>query len=401
MQLHFDTAIPLSLYIHMPWCVKKCPYCDFNSHEMKDPIDEARYIDALIQDLTQELPAVWGRKLSSIFIGGGTPSLISAEGYEKLFSTMRSLIPFQPDMEITLEANPGTFDANNFAGYRELGINRLSIGVQSFNNEQLQVLGRIHSSDQALQAIEHAKRIGFDNFNIDLMHGLPDQTLLAALADIKTAIQCEPTHISWYQLTLEPNTAFYNQPPTLPEEDILIDIQDQGEALLKSAGFDRYEISAFAKPGKASFHNMNYWEFGDYLGIGAGAHQKLTNMQYQTVTRRHKFRHPKDYMNMSKGFVSGEKVLTAQELPLEFMMNAMRLMDGVPRALFAQRSGLMIENILPAIEKAQQKGLLEESWQQLKPTPQGYRFLNDLLENFMTEQLQHHQSPKIIPIKPG
>ena len=401
MQLHFEAAIPLSLYIHMPWCVKKCPYCDFNSHEVKDSIDEDRYIDALIQDLTQELPSVWGRKLSSIFIGGGTPSLISASGYEKLFSTLRSLIPFQPEMEVTLEANPGTFDANHFKGYRDIGINRLSIGVQSFNAEHLKTLGRIHTSDEALKVIEHAKKIGFDNFNIDLMHGLPGQSLLSALSDLKTAIQCQPTHLSWYQLTLEPNTPFYHQPPTLPDEDVLVDIQEQGEAVLKNAGFERYEVSAFAQKGKASFHNMNYWEFGDYLGIGAGAHQKLTNMQYQTITRRHKFRNPKDYMNTAKGFVSGEKILKAEELPLEFMMNAMRLVDGVPRLLFNQRTGLMIESMLPAIEKAQEKGLLENDWQNLTPTAQGFRFLNELLEGFMSEQLQLQKTPKIIPIKPA
>ncbi|MBD8473840.1 radical SAM family heme chaperone HemW [Pseudomonas sp. CFBP 8770] len=373
---------PLALYIHIPWCVRKCPYCDFNSHTASPVLPEEEYVDALLADLDQDLPAVYGRPLSSIFFGGGTPSLFSAAALGRLLAGVEQRIAFAPDIEITLEANPGTFEQDKFVAYRKLGINRLSIGIQSFQPQKLEALGRIHTGDEALRAAEMARRAGFDNFNLDLMHGLPDQSLEEALDDLRQAIALAPTHLSWYQLTLEPNTVFWNQPPVLPEDDILWDIQEAGQALLAEHGFGQYEVSAYARPGKAARHNLNYWSFGDFIGIGAGAHGKLSHPDGRIV-RTWKTRLPKDYLNPAKPFKAGEKGLAADELPFEFLMNALRLTQGVDATLFAQRTGLSLQSLATARASAEQKGLLQVEPTRLVATARGQLFLNDLLQYFL------------------
>jgi putative oxygen-independent coproporphyrinogen III oxidase len=373
---------PLALYIHIPWCVRKCPYCDFNSHAASPVLPEEDYVDALLADLDQDLPAVYGRPLSSIFFGGGTPSLFSAAALGRLLAGVEQRIVFAPDIEITLEANPGTFEQDKFVAYRKLGINRLSIGVQSFQPQKLEALGRIHTGDEALRAAEMARRAGFDNFNLDLMHGLPDQSLEEALDDVRQAIALAPTHLSWYQLTLEPNTVFWNQPPVLPEDDILWDIQEAGQALLAEHGFTQYEVSAYAKPGKAARHNLNYWSFGDFIGIGAGAHGKLS-LRDGRIVRTWKTRLPKDYLNPAKSFKAGEKTLAVDELPFEFLMNALRLTEGVDAELFTQRTGLPLETLAAARREAEQKGLLQVEPTRLVATARGQLFLNDLLQYFL------------------
>ncbi|WNC09622.1 radical SAM family heme chaperone HemW [Pseudomonas coleopterorum] len=373
---------PLALYIHIPWCVRKCPYCDFNSHAASPVLPEEEYVDALLADLDQDLAAVYGRPLSSIFFGGGTPSLFSAAALGRLLAGVEQRIPFTADIEITLEANPGTFEQDKFVAYRKLGINRLSIGIQSFQPNKLEALGRIHTGDEALRAAEMARRAGFDNFNLDLMHGLPDQSLEEALDDLRQAIALAPTHLSWYQLTLEPNTVFWNQPPELPEDDILWDIQEAGQALLAEHGFSQYEVSAYARPGKAARHNLNYWSFGDFIGIGAGAHGKLSHPDGRIV-RTWKTRLPKDYLNPGKQFKAGEKTLTADELPFEFLMNALRLTQGVDAELFAQRTGLPLQTLAAARAEAEQKGLLQVEPTRLVATARGQLFLNDLLQYFL------------------
>lgn len=373
---------PLALYIHIPWCVRKCPYCDFNSHTASPVLPEEEYVDALLADLDQDLAAVYGRPLSSIFFGGGTPSLFSAAALARLLAGVEQRIPFTADIEITLEANPGTFEQDKFVAYRKLGINRLSIGIQSFQPQKLEALGRIHTGDEALRAAEMARRAGFDNFNLDLMHGLPDQSLEEALDDLRQAIALAPTHLSWYQLTLEPNTVFWNQPPELPEDDILWDIQEAGQALLAEHGFSQYEVSAYARPGKAARHNLNYWSFGDFIGIGAGAHGKLSHPDGRIV-RTWKTRLPKDYLNPAKQFKAGEKTLTADELPFEFLMNALRLTPGVDAELFAQRTGLPLQTLAAARAEAEQKGLLQVEPTRLVATARGQLFLNDLLQYFL------------------
>ncbi|MBD8482293.1 radical SAM family heme chaperone HemW [Pseudomonas coleopterorum] len=373
---------PLALYIHIPWCVRKCPYCDFNSHAASPVLPEEEYVDALLADLDQDLAAVYGRPLSSIFFGGGTPSLFSAAALGRLLAGVEQRIPFTADIEITLEANPGTFEQDKFVAYRKLGINRLSIGIQSFQPQKLEALGRIHTGDEALRAAEMARRAGFDNFNLDLMHGLPDQSLEEALDDLRQAIALAPTHLSWYQLTLEPNTVFWNQPPELPEDDILWDIQEAGQALLAEHGFSQYEVSAYAQPGKAARHNLNYWSFGDFIGIGAGAHGKLSHPDGRIV-RTWKTRLPKDYLNPAKQFKAGEKTLTADELPFEFLMNALRLTPGVDAELFAQRTGLPLQTLAAARAEAEQKGLLQVEPTRLVATARGQLFLNDLLQYFL------------------
>ena len=373
---------PLSLYIHIPWCVRKCPYCDFNSHQAGPTLPEDDYIDALLADLDQELPAVQGRPISTIFFGGGTPSLFSAASLGRLLQGIEQRIPFAPDIEITLEANPGTFEQDKFKAYRQTGINRLSIGVQSFQPSKLEKLGRIHNGDEAVRAADMARAAGFDNFNLDLMHGLPDQSLEEALDDLRQAIALAPTHLSWYQLTLEPNTVFWNQPPELPEDDILWDIQEAGQALLAEHGFSQYEVSAYARPGKAARHNLNYWSFGDFIGIGAGAHGKLSHPDGRIV-RTWKTRLPKDYLNPAKQFKAGEKTLTADELPFEFLMNALRLTPGVDAELFAQRTGLPLQTLAAARAEAEQKGLLQVEPTRLVATARGQLFLNDLLQYFL------------------
>ena len=373
---------PLALYIHIPWCVRKCPYCHFNSHAASLVLPEEDYVDALLADLDQDLHAAYGRPLSSIFFGGGTPSLFSAAALGRLLAGVEQRIAFAPDIEITLEANPGTFEQDKFVAYRKLGIDRLSIGVQSFQPQKLEALGRIHTGDEALRAAEMARRAGFDNFNLDLMHGLPDQSLEEALDDLRQAIALAPTHLSWYQLTLEPNTVFWNQPPVLPEDDILWDIQEAGQALLAEHGFTQYEVSAYAKPDKAARHNLNYWSFGDFIGIGAGAHGKLS-LRDGRIVRTWKTRLPKDYLNPAKSFKAGEKTLAVDELPFEFLMNALRLTEGIDAEVFTQRTGLPLETLTAARREAEQKGLLQVEPTRLVATARGQLFLNDLLQYFL------------------
>ncbi len=374
---------PLALYIHIPWCVRKCPYCDFNSHAAGPELPEEAYVDALLADLDADLPAAHGRELGSIFFGGGTPSLFSARALDRLLQGVNQRLAFASDIEITLEANPGTFEQAKFVDYRRLGINRLSIGVQSFHSEQLKALGRIHDGDEAIRAAEMARRAGFDNFNLDLMHGLPGQDVEGALADLRQAIALSPTHLSWYQLTLEPNTVFWSQPPEVPEDDILWDIQEAGQALLASEGFAQYETSAYARDNRRARHNLNYWSFGDFLGIGAGAHAKLSDPDGQ-IRRSWKTRLPRDYLDPDKQFQAGERLLEAAELPFEFMMNALRLTEGVPAALFEQRTGLPLASIAEACVATRQAGLLEAAPQLLRPTARGQLFLNDLLQHFLS-----------------
>lgn len=372
---------PLSLYIHVPWCVRKCPYCDFNSHTEPDELPEQAYLAALLEDLDSELPAVVGRELVSIFIGGGTPSLMSGEFYRQLLSAARERIPFSDRIEITLEANPGTFEQARFAAFREAGINRLSIGVQSFADTQLQALGRIHSAANAVTAVAAARDIGFQRINIDLMHGLPGQGEAEALADLQQAVALAPGHISWYQLTIEANTLFYSQPPRLPEDDTLWSIQERGQAYLASAGYVQYEISAYGQQGDQSRHNLNYWQFGDYIGIGAGAHGKLTEAETSTIRRRWKLRQPKAYMMQPR--ISNGEILELSALPLEFMMNALRLRQGVPSRLFSERTGLPLQQIAEPLARAVELGLLTaDTGERLQPSERGYLFLNELLALF-------------------
>ncbi|ROM17552.1 oxygen-independent coproporphyrinogen-3 oxidase [Pseudomonas sp. NFPP10] len=373
---------PLALYIHIPWCVRKCPYCDFNSHAASPTLPEEEYVDALLADLDQDLHAVHGRELSSIFFGGGTPSLFSAQALGRLLKGVEQRIRFAPDIEITLEANPGTFEQEKFTAYRALGINRLSIGIQSFQEQKLKALGRIHNGDEAIRAAGMARQAGFDNFNLDLMHGLPDQSLDDALGDLRQAIAMKPTHLSWYQLTLEPNTVFWNQPPVLPEDDTLWDIQEAGQALLAEHGYAQYEVSAYAQPGRAARHNLNYWSFGDFIGIGAGAHGKLSHPDGR-ILRTWKTRLPKDYLNPAKQFKAGEKALGNEELPFEFLMNALRLTDGVDAELFAQRTGLDLVSLAEGRRQAEQSGLLQVEPSRLAATARGQLFLNDLLQYFL------------------
>ena len=384
---NFTALPPLSLYIHVPWCVRKCPYCDFNSHKSPDKLPEDAYIDAIIRDLEQEIPSVWGRTVQSIFIGGGTPSLFSAEAYDRLFSSIRALIPLSPHAEITLEANPGTFEAQRFADYRDLGINRLSIGIQSFNDQSLTALGRIHDSKQAIKAVETAHKVGFDNFNLDLMFGLPHQTEKTARLDVTTAIALEPSHISYYQLTLEPNTLFYQHPPTLPDEDPIIDWQIANQQRLAEAGYRQYEVSAYARKNKQSQHNLNYWHFGDYLGIGAGAHGKITDAAKQSITRRSKQKQPQTYMDAAgtSAVILSEEIISKSDVGFEFMLNALRLTDGFPTPLFYQHAGLPISHINQALEQAEQQGLLERDIHLIRPTEKGQRYLNVLIELFLPE----------------
>lgn len=373
---------PLALYIHIPWCVRKCPYCDFNSHAAGPSLPEEEYVDALLADLDADQAHAHGRELTSIFFGGGTPSLFSAKSLGRLLEGVQRRVPFASDIEITLEANPGTFEQAKFRDYRSLGINRLSIGVQSFQEAKLKALGRIHNGDEAIRAADMARAAGFDNFNLDLMHGLPEQSIEDALFDLRTAIAQGPTHLSWYQLTMEPNTVFWSQPPQLPEDDLLWDIQEAGQALLAAEGYGQYEVSAYARPGKAARHNLNYWTFGDFLGIGAGAHAKLSSPDGR-ILRTWKTRLPKDYLDTSKSFQAGERTLDAEELPFEFLMNVLRLTEGAPAALFEQRTGLPLESLAGARLEAEARQLLKADPQRLVATREGQLFLNDLLQHFL------------------
>ncbi len=372
---------PLSLYIHIPWCVRKCPYCDFNSHAQRGDLPEAAYIAAMLDDLDQDLDYIQGRELASVFIGGGTPSLFSANAYAQLFEGLRQRLRFSRDIEITLEANPGTLEQGRFAAYRELGINRLSIGVQSFDAEQLEKLGRIHSAGDALAAIASARDAGYDNFNIDLMHGLSGQTEADALNDLRMAIDSGAPHISWYQLTIEANTEFYKRPPELPQESALMTMQRAGFALLSDAGLTRYEVSAFARDGRRARHNLNYWRFGDYLALGAGAHGKVTLAS--GVRRYQKTRKPEDYLSRSPSRTSQSQGVIDADLPFEFMMNALRLRGGVESALYSQRTGLPLATIAPALERLQARGLLIDDPQRIACSERGFAFIDSILSEFL------------------
>ncbi len=380
---------PLSLYIHIPWCVRKCPYCDFNSHESpntrgKGEIPEDAYVKALIVDLEQAVPNIWGRKVHSIFFGGGTPSLFSAEGIDRILSAVRALVPLEYDAEITLEANPGTFEAERFAGFKAAGVNRLSLGIQSFNEQHLRALGRIHNASDARNAAAHAIEI-FGNVNLDLMYALPEQTLQEALTDIETAISLKPTHISAYHLTLEPNTAFHHSPPPLPDDDASAEMQEAIEDLLENIGFEHYETSAFAKKGKRSRHNLNYWLFGDYLGIGAGAHSKLSFHDH--ILRQSRTKHPNAYLKgvADHTHIDTERTLSNEDLGFEFMMNALRLTDGFHVDQFSATTGKPLLSIESTLKVAETKGLIFRTTTQISPTMLGQRFLNELLQMFLVD----------------
>lgn len=380
-------AIPLSLYIHFPWCVRKCPYCDFNSHAAGRGIPEDTYVRALLADLDADLPLASGRPFRSIFIGGGTPSLLSARACDALLDGIRRRHTLLPDAEITLEANPGTAEQSRFRDYRSTGINRLSIGIQSFNDERLKALGRIHDGQESAKAVRAAVSAGFTRINIDLMHGLPAQTPADALADLRQAIALEPTHLSWYQLTIEPNTAFFRQPPTLPGEDTLDAIETSGLRLLEEAGLRRYEVSAFARDGDESRHNLNYWTFGDYLGIGAGAHGKVTTDA--GILRQRKSRLPDDYLAspMQRAtdrnpFCCESTTVEPEEIAFEFMLNALRLVDGVDARIFPARTGLSLASVSPVLDRLRRDGLLVRDPARIACTPTGLRFLNDVVNAF-------------------
>ena len=381
--MEFRVSPPLSLYVHVPWCVRKCPYCDFNSHEARDEIPERAYVAALIADLESALPLIWGRPVVSVFFGGGTPSLLSPEAIDELLAAFRSRAMVQPEAEITLEANPGTVEAGRFRGFRQAGVNRLSLGIQSFDDAHLRTLGRIHGGAEARMAARLAAE-HFPAFNLDLMYGLPGQTLDQALADVEGALAFTPPHLSCYQLTLEPNTRFAAEPPAgLPENDLGADMQDAIEARLARAGYGNYETSAFARPGHACRHNLNYWHFGDYLGIGAGAHSKLT--LHDRVLRQMRWKHPTAYLEqLAQGRpVQEEHPVAANELPCEFLMNALRLEAGFPPALFEARTGQPLTTILPQLQAAAGEALLTIGPERIAPTLRGRRFLNVLLERFL------------------
>ena len=376
---------PLSLYVHFPWCVQKCPYCDFNSHAVRDDgIPEAAYRAALVADLESALPQIWGRRVHSIFIGGGTPSLISPDGLDELLTAIRMRVQLDPMAEITLEANPGTVDAGRFKAFRQAGVNRLSVGIQSFDERHLKALGRIHGRADAIAAAE-AALTHFEAVNLDLMYALPGQTLAEADADLTTALALGPGHLSCYHLTLEPNTAFAANPPQVPDPDASADMQDRIEARLGDAGYRHYETSAFARPGRECRHNLNYWAFGDYLGIGAGAHGKLSS--HEGIVREARPKHPAAYLaaHHSGSFVAERRSLGAAELPFEFMMNALRLNQGFPRRLFTERTGLPFEAAEPGLLKARQQGLVEIDGDTIRPTTRGRHFLNELLMLFLAE----------------
>jgi oxygen-independent coproporphyrinogen-3 oxidase len=376
--------IPLSLYIHMPWCVRKCPYCDFNSHAVPDgqlSMDlERQYLEALVADFETQVEMAQGRSIHSVFIGGGTPSLISAQGYQWLFGQLKARLDFEADCEITLEANPGTVEHDPFADYLAVGINRLSLGVQSFDPEHLQRLGRIHSANNALDAIQQARQAGFERVNVDLMHGLPQQTEEQALTDLKLAVEQGATHISWYQLTIEPNTVFFRTQPVLPQDETLEHIQELGEAYLKANGYINYEVSAWRKE-KPSAHNLNYWQFGDYLAIGAGAHGKVTRPD--GIYRFQKTRLPKDYLAKVPADHVQMKRIDADELPFEFMMNALRLNDGVAAEFYTQRTGLDLSDLNKSLKELRDKKLLVADVNRIACTEQGHIFLNSVLESFL------------------
>ena len=381
-EIRFAVLPPLALYVHLPWCVRKCPYCDFNSHERSGALPEREYIAALLADLEGMLPSVWGRRVVSVFIGGGTPSLFSPEAIERLLSEIRARITVEPLAEITLEANPGTVEAARFRGYRAAGVNRISLGVQSFDDAMLSRLGRIHSADEARRAIGIAQET-FDNVNIDLMYGLPGQSLEMARAEIAEGVRRQTTHLSAYQLTIEPNTVFYSKPPTLPEHDSCADMQLAYEEALAAAGFEHYETSAFSRPGMRCRHNLNYWEFGDYLGIGAGAHGKLSFPD--RVERHARVKQPREYLEaaMRGGSAAENRAVEPRELPFEFMLNAARLVGGFEPQLYTARTGLPAATLEPGLRSAEAQGLIERDPRRIQPTDRGRRFLNELQQIFL------------------
>lgn len=381
-EIQLNSLPPLALYVHFPWCVKKCPYCDFNSHEARDGFDEDAYLQALRDDLSLSLPMIWGRRIHSVFIGGGTPSLLSAQGLDRLLSDLRAMLALDQMVEITMEANPGTFEQEKFAAFRQSGINRLSIGIQSFNSEFLQALGRIHDGQQARQAVALARDL-FENINLDLMYALPGQNLKQLKEDLDIALGFKPDHLSVYHLTLEPNTYFAKFPPNLPDDDSAAEMQDFIQSQLAQAGYHHYEVSAYARPGRYSQHNLNYWNFGDYLGIGAGAHSKISFPN--RITRQMRYKQPARYMEAcAQGLMMQEEhEVSLEELPFEFMLNCLRLQDGFPVRLFGERTGLSLQAIQQQLELAEQKGLLNRDHQLISPTPLGRQFLNDLQQIFL------------------
>jgi oxygen-independent coproporphyrinogen-3 oxidase len=387
----FDAPPPLALYIHFPWCTRKCPYCDFNSHPAPGDVPETGYVDALLNDLEHELPAVWGRTVHTIFMGGGTPSLFAPESIDRLLSGIRARLPLCPDPEITLEANPGSVERERFRGYREAGVSRLSIGLQSLNDRHLDALGRIHDADQAVRSAHAARAAGFENFNLDLMFGLPCQNLEQAVGDLEAAMLLEPAHISWYQLTLEPNTLFHTRPPALPDDDEKWAMQRLGHSLLAQHGYTQYEISAFAQPGRTCSHNVNYWRFGDYIGIGAGAHGKITDAGQGTIRRIWKRRHPKDYLASAgtRNCIDGQRELNEAEAVFEFALNRLRLKQHFTLSEFELATGLHRDWIVPLIHRASVDGLLTLEGEAVHHTSRGWQFLNDLLERFLPEDAEN------------
>jgi putative oxygen-independent coproporphyrinogen III oxidase len=376
---------PLSLYIHIPWCVKKCPYCDFNSHEASQSLPEAEYVNALISDFENDWSRIEPRQIHSIFIGGGTPSLFSANSFAVLLKNIRTISGYAEDIEITLEANPGTAEAEKFRAFREIGINRLSIGIQSFEDQQLKNLGRIHSSDESKQSIEIALQSGFDDFNLDLMHGLPGQTTEAALADIKTALSYRPTHLSWYELTIEPNTVFYSKPPSLPDDSLTAELQSNGRAFLDQSNYKQYEVSAYAKENRQSQHNINYWSFGDYIGIGAGAHGKLSDQKSNAIFRTRKHKQPQHYLRSELSRVAEILEVIEADRPLEFLLNALRLRRGFRQAEFEQRTGVPFSTIAKKVESLSNSGMLalDKADSRVRATDKGYQLLNSVLVEFL------------------
>ncbi len=381
---NFQALPPLSLYIHIPWCVRKCPYCDFNSHEARGAFPEKEYVAALTRDLEMALPLIWGRKVYTVFFGGGTPSLLSGAAVEEILRQVRMLLPLDINAEITLEANPGTVEAGKFALFKDAGVNRLSLGIQSFNDKHLQALGRIHSADEAKRAIDNAQQ-HFENINLDLMYALPNQTLDQALQDVQCALQYAPQHLSCYHLTLEPNTLFHRNPPQLPDDDASSDMQQQIEEKLAAHGYQHYETSAFAQSHRRARHNLNYWQFGDYLGIGAGAHSKLSF--HDKVLRQMRHKQPQAYMEAVARTepLQEEHEVTHKDIAFEFMMNALRLNEGFDSSLFTERTSLPLLTIRRELEEAEKRGLLYRDLQRIAPTQLGQRFLNDLLEIFLVK----------------
>lgn len=375
---------PLGLYIHIPWCVQKCPYCDFNSHAQKGVLPEKEYIAHLLSDLEIDARRVGNREVTSVFIGGGTPSLFSPEAIGRLLNGAKQRIRFAPNAEVTMEANPGTAEAHRLAGYVDAGVNRFSLGIQSFEPNHLAALGRIHDDKQALRAIQMAQNSGVNSFNLDLMHGLPNQSLPNALTDLATAIAQQPAHLSWYQLTIEPNTPFYSKPPELPDDDILWDIQSQGHKMLQDAGFQQYEISGYSQPGEQCQHNLNYWRFGDYIGIGCGAHGKITNAQAGSITRTVKVKHPRGYMELQKPYLYQEDNVEQVDRPFEFFMNRFRLVEPCPKDDYSAFTGMKLDaNLQSHLHQATEQGLLNETAQHWQVTDKGRRYLNSLLSEFV------------------